>query len=434
MAHVPKTKSRWGRPTRFKNAAVIPDAILKVAAVWARSTRWFTGCERDEGVRRVQVATALVVAFLLPLFRATSACTPRVTRRARLADVRTEVWQALLGQGRLLRRLSERFGNLVMRLARSLREDIMWSGGDVVPCPVFVFFAKIVVCPGGGTIVFVVLWWYLMAVGLGMLMPVRLPCVGSLPMRLVAEAMVAMALVVAFLLPLFGATSACMPRVVRGARLADVRVGRQRSPRSRSGRDAGIRRIPNRYAFLKRFWPDRAVASSARLGEAAAAVLRAIRRFGNAFGALSPVVVRRLFRNASSVGCPKFCVSQARECSGLVLVVVLFSLHCSLACACEAAVGTYVHDYGTESGGTVVFVVLWWYLMAVGVEVELCSVEVVFLVTLAFELSVLVPSDSSVFVEVVRCDLPHVLFGPRQWFACETWSLGSGLPVRLEVE
>ncbi|MQM20606.1 hypothetical protein Taro_053632 [Colocasia esculenta] len=28
-------------------------------------------------------------------------------------------------------------------------------------------------------------------------------------------------------------------------------------------------------------------------------------------------------------------------------------------------------------GGTVVFVVLWWYLVEVGVEVELCSVEVV---------------------------------------------------------
>ncbi|MQL79871.1 hypothetical protein Taro_012303 [Colocasia esculenta] len=29
MAHVPKTKSRRGRPTRFTNVAVIPDAILK---------------------------------------------------------------------------------------------------------------------------------------------------------------------------------------------------------------------------------------------------------------------------------------------------------------------------------------------------------------------------------------------------------------------
>ncbi|MQL72960.1 hypothetical protein Taro_005286 [Colocasia esculenta] len=36
--------------------------------VLAHSTRWFTGYERDGGVRRVQVSTALVVAFLLPLF------------------------------------------------------------------------------------------------------------------------------------------------------------------------------------------------------------------------------------------------------------------------------------------------------------------------------------------------------------------------------
>ncbi|MQM01732.1 hypothetical protein Taro_034494 [Colocasia esculenta] len=48
-----------------------------------------------------------------------------------------------------------------------------------------------------------------------------------------------------------------------------------------------------------------------------------------------------------------------------------------------------------------------------GVEVNLCSVEVVW------------------------CDLPLVVFTlpkPRPWFACETCSLDSGLPVRLVVE
>ncbi|MQL84421.1 hypothetical protein Taro_016922 [Colocasia esculenta] len=61
---------------------------LSGLAIWAHSTRWITGCERDGGVHRVQVTTAQVVAFLLPLFGATSACTPCVARGVRLADVR----------------------------------------------------------------------------------------------------------------------------------------------------------------------------------------------------------------------------------------------------------------------------------------------------------------------------------------------------------
>ncbi|MQM02010.1 hypothetical protein Taro_034771, partial [Colocasia esculenta] len=32
---------------------------LSGSAVWAHSTRWFTGCERDRGVRRVLNATTL---------------------------------------------------------------------------------------------------------------------------------------------------------------------------------------------------------------------------------------------------------------------------------------------------------------------------------------------------------------------------------------
>ncbi|MQM08645.1 hypothetical protein Taro_041499 [Colocasia esculenta] len=61
------------------------------------------------------------------------------------------------------------------------------------------------VCPGVGTIVFVFQWWYLVVVG---------------------RILNATALVVAFLLPLFGSTSACAPRVVHGAELADVGNGK----------------------------------------------------------------------------------------------------------------------------------------------------------------------------------------------------------------
>ncbi|MQM06053.1 hypothetical protein Taro_038873, partial [Colocasia esculenta] len=71
------------------------------------------------------------------------------------------------------------------------------------------------------------------------------------------------------------------------------------------------------------------------------------------------------------------------------LGVVLVGLHCSLPCGCGAAVGPFVRDCETErwflccvvrvchGGGIVVVVVPWWYLVVVGVEVELCPVEVV---------------------------------------------------------
>ncbi|MQL90286.1 hypothetical protein Taro_022877 [Colocasia esculenta] len=56
----------------------------------------------------------------------------------------------------------------------------------------------------------------------------------------------------------------------------------------------------------------------------------------------------------SPVGCPRFSVSQAVSL-GLVPVLVLYrrgvvmvGLHCSLACACGAAVGPFVRDYETE--------------------------------------------------------------------------------------
>ncbi|MQM15613.1 hypothetical protein Taro_048560 [Colocasia esculenta] len=74
------------------------------------------------------------------------------------------------------------------------------------------------------------------------------------------------ALVVVFTLPLFGSTSTCAPRVVRRAGHADVDSGKATA---------------SYVAF-------RAVASSTRPREVAAAVLQAIRWFGGVFGALSP--------------------------------------------------------------------------------------------------------------------------------------------------
>ncbi|MQL78183.1 hypothetical protein Taro_010612, partial [Colocasia esculenta] len=58
--------------------------------------------------------------------------------------------------------------------------------------------------------------------------------------------------------------------------------------------------------------------------------------------------------------------------------VVLVGLHCSLACACGVAVGPFVRDCEIERRHSC-NEALWWYLMVVGVVVELCSVEVVWL-------------------------------------------------------
>ncbi|MQL76571.1 hypothetical protein Taro_008960 [Colocasia esculenta] len=99
------------------------------------------------GLGRVLNATALVVEFWLPLLGSTSACTPRVTHGAGLADVENgkatiRAGEALLGQGKLLRWISGRFGVLMWFSTRSRREDIAWSRGDVVLCVVCVFFVK----------------------------------------------------------------------------------------------------------------------------------------------------------------------------------------------------------------------------------------------------------------------------------------------------
>ncbi|MQM17067.1 hypothetical protein Taro_050033, partial [Colocasia esculenta] len=60
----------------------------------------------------------------------------------------------------------------------------------------------------------------------------------------------------------------------------------------------------------------------------------------------------------------------------LFVCVVLVGLQCSLACACGATVGPFILDCETERRHNCTEI-LRWYLMVVGIEVELCSVEVV---------------------------------------------------------
>ncbi|MQL68961.1 hypothetical protein Taro_001278 [Colocasia esculenta] len=93
-------------------------------------------------MRRVRNATALVVAFLLPLFGGLCLHGCRMSSVGQSADV-DKLGQALLGQEGLLRGSLGRFGLLEEFLARSHREDVVWSGGDAVSWMVFAFFAKI---------------------------------------------------------------------------------------------------------------------------------------------------------------------------------------------------------------------------------------------------------------------------------------------------
>ncbi|MQL90426.1 hypothetical protein Taro_023017, partial [Colocasia esculenta] len=320
--------------------------------------------------------------------------------------------QALLGQGRLLRWIFGLFEVLEEFLARSCHEDVAWSGGDAVPWLVCVFFTKldlssvtarlrgsscvvlsrglaVVVCPGGGTILVMVSLWYLVVVGV----EVDLCSVGVCGMTFhvlcfysssnwaqsahrfsacehdkgVCRVLNATALVVVFCLPTeMRSSSACMPRV---------------APRS----------------------AEQSSASSARLGEATAVDFRAIRSSGGVFGALSPR--GRLMEWGR--GCAVVGSRVLRE--GVVLV----GLHCSLACACGATVGPFVRDCETErglavvvcpGGGTILVVVSLWYLMVVGVEVDLCSVGVC---GMTFH---------------VLCFYSSSKYGFRGWFA-----LGNGL-------
>ncbi|MQL96767.1 hypothetical protein Taro_029444 [Colocasia esculenta] len=75
------------------------------------------------------------------------------------------------------------------------------------------------------------------------------PFVQTMTLMGVGRVLNATALVVTFMLPLFGLTSACAPHVACGAGLADVRSGKETEPQ-----------------------PNRAWRSSARPGEAAARV------------------------------------------------------------------------------------------------------------------------------------------------------------------
>ncbi|MQL98628.1 hypothetical protein Taro_031343 [Colocasia esculenta] len=116
---------------------------LSGLVVWARSTRWFTGCERDGGVRRVQVVTALVVVFRLPLFGGLRLHGCHVSRTGQSADVdcgkvtvATEVHVAFPTTGCLKTGLAEqscgklcsarRGWGLLRRLSR-----VIWRSGAV---------------------------------------------------------------------------------------------------------------------------------------------------------------------------------------------------------------------------------------------------------------------------------------------------------------
>ncbi|MQM07327.1 hypothetical protein Taro_040158 [Colocasia esculenta] len=118
---------------------------------------------------------------------------------------------------------------------------------------------------------------------------------------------------VAFWLPPLGSTSACAPHVAHGVELADIWSGK-----------ATTGRFGVSMEFSSRFRRENVTRSG---GNAAPCM-------DCAFFAEPSVVVRRLFRNVSLVGYPRFFVSQARVfvvlevCPGVVFV----GLHCSLAC------------------------------------------------------------------------------------------------------
>ncbi|MQM07908.1 hypothetical protein Taro_040755 [Colocasia esculenta] len=225
------------------------------------------------------------------------------------------------------------------------------------------------------------LWWYLVVVGveLELCSMEVLPCIrdgpaGRVPVADCEAVVVSM-------------RAAC--RTLDG--MLTSAVGRRQPPTSRSGRDVGLCRVPNRSAFLSKVGrTELSKLYSARGGCCGGFA----RRFGvlEWFSACSlredvewsggDVVLWLdcvfFVKNTSPVGYPRFCVSQARVfvvlgvCPGVVLV----GLHCSLACACRAAVGPFVRDCETERRHSCTET-LWWYLVVVGVEVELCSVEIV---------------------------------------------------------
>ncbi|MQL96969.1 hypothetical protein Taro_029648 [Colocasia esculenta] len=111
-------------------------AVLRGGRVMGPSTCGVSPFFR--GVRRVLNATALVVTFLLPPLSG-DVCM-HATCRAFGGLLTSELSQALLDQGELLRGSSRRFEVLEVC---SLREDAVWSGGNAEGSPVSAFFVKV---------------------------------------------------------------------------------------------------------------------------------------------------------------------------------------------------------------------------------------------------------------------------------------------------
>ncbi|MQM10778.1 hypothetical protein Taro_043676 [Colocasia esculenta] len=115
----------------------------------------------------------------------------------------------------------------------------------------------------------------------------------------------------------------------------DLRLHGCHMSRAGQSADVGLGKATASYVAF------RAGGSSARPGGAVAELSLAIRCFGAGFGALSP---------------RGHCVERGRH-----RVVLSVCVLCG--------VGPFVRDCETESGGTVVFVALWWYLVEVGLAV-----------------------------------------------------------------
>ncbi|MQL81485.1 hypothetical protein Taro_013947 [Colocasia esculenta] len=254
---------------------------------------------------------------------------------------RTELSQALLDQGSLLRGFAGRFDGLVVVLAWSLREDVVRSGGNTGSS-----------CSSRS--------WAQSAHRLSAYERDRGMC----------RVLNATALVVAFLLPLFGGLRLHGCRVSGAGQSADI--------------DSGIA-IATYVAIRSRPLLDQG---------------SLLRGFSGRFDGLAVILAWSL------------CEDVVRS-RGNARSVVLVGLHSSLACACGAAVGPFVCDYETERfggvpcGGTslvVVSVVVphggrYLYPELVLVSRGTLSTSLFSSVTLVFEVSVLVPSDSRTTTE-----------------------------------
>ncbi|MQM18615.1 hypothetical protein Taro_051612 [Colocasia esculenta] len=188
---------------------------------WAQRAHKFSICERDRGWRRVLNATALGVAFWLPPRSGLRLHVRRVSRVGRPADVNHGKVTAFSVTFRSRRYVSSVLGTLTPVFELYVRT--YWAPASLVfPVSHFrelgslallcgcgaavgpfirdyeierlVEVLPVVVCPGGGTILVIDPWWYLMVVGVEVdwcsaeLILVLLPYVGRLPVKLVASA------------------------------------------------------------------------------------------------------------------------------------------------------------------------------------------------------------------------------------------------------